>query len=210
MPGVLVASGTLGLIADKLRQIPKRSNSGPALENPASQAFWVKLTGFSAGVYQWTAQRPDAGTPGTFVALVNPAITGSYAHEANGSTTIATGRVVRLRPLIQDGAGHLHYVFVAEPGLKAPVNPLDLTYAGEHADAAGGDVDGAFDLTTLGVGDDTHDGLKRTIVIGTAYHEAGDQKLYEYRRDEIYDLQGRLVSGSAVYRVEIDVPEDCS
>jgi len=48
-----------------------------------------------------------------------------------------------------------------------------------------------------------------TMLTRFAYNHAGDQKLYAYYRDFVYDAQGALVSVSAETRVTIDTPESC-
>jgi hypothetical protein len=41
------------------------------------------------------------------------------------------------------------------------------------------------------------------------YNEAGDEKLYEFRRKLTFDKSGRLYSVSGETRIEVDAPEDC-
>ena len=41
------------------------------------------------------------------------------------------------------------------------------------------------------------------------YNEAGDEKLYEFRRKLTFDKSGRLYSVSGETRIEVDAPGDC-
>lgn len=96
-----------------------------------------------------------------------------------------------------------YYFMPGGGGLTVPENPYDISYAVEHTDAAGQTYDIAFDLTDLPVHDPVYDGVKFSITVGASYRDPGDQKLYEFRRDLIYNLNGQLCSSSAAYRIEI-------
>lgn len=58
-------------------------------------------------------------------------------------------------------------------------------------------------------GEETN-GLQLTIQTRAAYFDAGDQILYGYFRDLVFDSNGLLVTVSGETRTIIDTPEDCA
>lgn len=76
----------------------------------------------------------------------------------------------------------------------------DLTYSSEHSEAA--------NSSTWNVAS-TNEGVTVTICTGISYYEAGDQILYQYTRDFVFDTEGKLVSVSAETRTTVETPEAC-
>lgn len=91
------------------------------------------------------------------------------------------------------------------------MEPID-PYAGNPST----DVD---NLSVAGEGSETADtathtssganGVKVKLHTRSVYNNSGDEKLYGYQREFIFDKEGRLYSISAETRYEIDAPEDC-
>ncbi|MEI8194426.1 MAG: hypothetical protein WCI73_00810 [Phycisphaerae bacterium] len=213
MDGYNFTPATVTHLTTRIRAIPRPSLQRPAAVHVARFRYFSKITGFSGGVYQWTMQQEDQAHPGQFIDLndmTGTAITGTNAHEINGNTTVPSGTIVEMEKLMEDGSGVAHYWFTVRPPLLTPTNPLDLTFSGPHAEAAGQSYDAAFDLTALPSHSPPYDGVKVTRSQGPAYYSAGDAVLYVYLRDELYDLQGRLVSATATRRVMVDSPVNCS
>lgn len=73
-----------------------RGNVGPqgtALSISEPEAMWIKLTGHTGVAYSWTEQVPD--TAGTWQDGIRTGTTTvDPAYEANGVTTVTTGRIV--------------------------------------------------------------------------------------------------------------------
>ena len=91
------------------------------------------------------------------------------------------------------------------PGGNTPTDPLDLTYSGEHTEAAMGDS--GWDRSNQG----TKDGFKLTVQTGESYYDAGDEKLYKYTRVLTFNREGQCVLTSAETRVVVDTPaEGCA
>ena len=98
-------------------------------------------------------------------------------------------------------------------GAGVAAAPLDLTYADEHAEAAGTNFYAGYD------GDNvlwdrrkkpeggTFDGAKITMPTGISYYDDGDQKIYAYHVVLTFDSAGMLVKISQETRVVIETPE---
>lgn len=91
--------------------------------------------------------------------------------------------------------------------------PHDLTYTGEHQEAARTDTYTDDDSDTVLWSRHTpptdKDGVKVTVQLGAAYYHTGDEKLYAYVADMVFDSFGSLVKILEERRVEIDTPEAC-
>lgn len=93
-------------------------------------------------------------------------------------------------------------------------NPQDLTYTGEHSEAASTNFytnkDGVDVMIDLREPPDGTKGFIITQSTGSGYFDAGDSILYGYVADFHYDSIGALLFIEKERRVIIDTPEDCS
>jgi len=107
--GIALAPGAMGKVDNKLRQIPKPTDPDPQAR-PGLEGFWAKVTGYSAGVYQWMRQYWDASSsswtnqPG--------AVAGTNLIEGHGQG-IAVGSTVRIAPGAASSSGQLMMMAVA-------------------------------------------------------------------------------------------------
>lgn len=90
----------------------------------------------------------------------------------------------------------------------------DLTYTGEHTEAARtDDYESGYDETDVlfDFRDKPTDknSVKITMCIGFCYNNTGDKKLYAYMADFHYNDVGSLVKIEKERRVEIDAAESC-
>ena len=83
----------------------------------------------------------------------------------------------------------------------------DAEDPGTSIDTLGDDTEGsetaATDTWTAGGAD----GLALWVTCRVVYNDAGDEKLYEFRRKLTFDKSGRLYSASGETRIEVEVPE---
>lgn len=82
-------------------------------------------------------------------------------------------------------------------------NLTDLTYTGEHGEAAAEDS-WSHQNTQF------KDGFKVTIQTGEAYDHEGDKTLYAFVRDFTFNANGQLITVSTERRIVVDTPETCS
>lgn len=83
------------------------------------------------------------------------------------------------------------------------VDPLDLTYTGEHTEAAM--TDSGWDREDQA----DNDGVKITLLQAVTYYHDGDEKIYQYPRDFTIDSSGRVKLLGDPGRTDIETPEDC-
>jgi len=92
-------------------------------------------------------------------------------------------------------------------------DPQDLTYAGEHEEAARAptftNADGIDVMVDLREPEEDTQGFKITESLGSAYFDTGDEIFYQYVADYHYDSAGKVVFIEAERRVIVDVPEEC-
>ncbi len=93
------------------------------------------------------------------------------------------------------------------PGPAAAVTPIDvdqdnladLTYTGEHSEAADSSSWDHANVQAL-------DGFTVTIQTGEAYDDGGDQILYAFVRDFTFNAYGQLITVSAEQRIAVYTP----
>lgn len=159
---------------------------------PINESFWARLTN-STSPHSWERLADDAST-----TLIQTGTTN--ATEVNGRLGTPEGSIVRMFP---SAANETNYRFEFHGADETGGSPFDISYTGEHQEAARTGV--AWDRTAQ----TTYRGVKLTVQVGTAYYDAGDETLYAYMQDLQFDANGHLVSISEETRVEIDIPEDC-
>jgi len=159
---------------------------------PTCESFWARLTTDSSP-YSWERLADDAST--TLIQTGS-----SNATEVNGRLGIPDGSIVRMFP---SAANETNYRFEFHGADVTGGSPFDISYTGEHQEAARTGV--AWDRTAQG----SNRGVKLTVQVGTAFYDAGDMTLYAYMQDMTFDCNGHLVLISEETRVEIEVPEEC-
>lgn len=126
-PGVILSADSLRQLQTRIRSIPRPAGPGASGGAPAPWDFTAKITGYTGDVYQWTMQTPDPDHPGKYVdrtGVGSTTITGSYAHELNGSTNVSNGTIVMMTRLVDDRSGNAHYVFTG--GATTGLIPVTL------------------------------------------------------------------------------------
>jgi hypothetical protein len=115
MAGNKLSNDASRRLTGALLKIPKpkpvRGNNGLSFD-----PFWVNLTGFSSGVYQWKRRYGDPANPGKF-ADFSPSITGDRAHFPGITVGNFIGKDAWIQFLCLDGSGNDHYVILSAGGL---------------------------------------------------------------------------------------------
>jgi hypothetical protein len=109
--------------------------------------------------------------------------------------------------LTWDGETEL-WIAKALPEAPDPPDP-DAEDPGEDIDTLGGNTEGSETAATDTWTSGGTDGLALWQTCRVVYNEAGDEKLYEFRRKLTFDKSGRLYSVSGETRIEVDAPGSC-
>ena len=184
------------------RRVSALENKPDDVEPLPENAFFAKLTDETAGVY--TFVEVFLNSSGEW-ATVTDGESGTIARELNDGTGVNDDTIVIMRGEIDSG-GSIQYRFwgagAAAGGTVA--NPKVLYSTFEPAEAAATQND-SWDRSSQGA----NDGVKLYVDTGITYKHAGDEKLYGFYRELVFDSVGRLVTISTGTRYEIDVPEVC-
>jgi hypothetical protein len=162
---------------------------------PTTESFWAKLT-TDTSPYDWVRLRDDAVTETTITGTAN-------ATEVSGRDGIPIDSILRMFPKADNDASTGEYLFEYHGAQKGSASEFDISYTGEHQEAARTGV--AWDRAAQGA----DRGVKLTVQVGTAFYDAGDMTLYAYMQDLTFDANGHLILISEETRVEIEVPEEC-
>ncbi len=146
-------------------------------------------------------------TQGEFLVQYTGAIAiGELLGSQSGSTIVAAqadGNLVCIDTTVISGTNYaLVRMAIGGGGAGTYVTPTTIGTTAE-AEAARADT---WDRTAPPAGTD---GVIDTRIVRFAYNDAGDEILYAYYRNYLYDSIGALVAVSAETRVTIDVPEAC-
>jgi hypothetical protein len=152
-----------------------------------------------------TISSTAGGSAGTYGGTAFDLVTGLSA-----AATIVNEPEVALNPahkLLKTGES---YVGLVDPSSgNAFISPLPV---GETAtpNTLGSNTEGSetADSTTWSRTSDAKP-LDVWITCRVVYNDAGDHKLYEYRRKFSYDACGLLIAVSAEARIEVDAPGSC-
>lgn len=173
--------------------------------HPVVREFWAEITGSTARAHTFKERRHKRGDTDEFEDVPDGK-TGT-AYEVNWREGVPSGTQVLVHVLWDYSQSSPRYWFDIGAGDDqedgADANRTDITYAGEHTEAAISDT--GWDVEDQG----TERGLKLSVITGVAYYDAGDETLYAYKRDLEFDANGHLMRASTESRVAIEVPEAC-
>lgn len=129
-----------------------------------------------------------------------------YADVKNGDATqLESARIGSARILWKESGTGSKWAIVELGALGRGTNasPLELADENEGSETA---LTDDWDITDQG----EDDGLELWQVTRVVYNEAGDKKLYGFKRKMTFDSTGRLVLVGQEVRYEIDSPGACS
>tara|TARA_R100000306_G_scaffold44045_2_gene42244 strand:+ start:1316 stop:2020 length:705 start_codon:yes stop_codon:yes gene_type:complete len=168
-------------------------------EEEEPETFWAEITASSGTKHTWSERRQTS--PGSFASLTDGRSGALNAYDANGREDIPSGTIVRMHLHSEADQTVLLYGFDINHGLETSLATLGVT-SGDDEDR---------DATTWNVeSQGNNKGVTVTKLYRMAYDASGDEKLYAFYRNEIYDSNGQLlrIEGEQA-PVAVATPVDC-
>jgi len=175
------------------------SGTPPEYDDTEGTLYWIDESDFDATKKAWRALCCCSGAINRYHVSGGSVQDAVDGYDYLPIFTKPEIKAVRLSPVegFSDGVPIIDFAGTGGATASEPVDPKDLTYAGEHLSPARNvtwnRVDDAAD----------YDGVIVTVQTGASFHGS---YLYAYYQDFTYDSAGGLYSISAERRVEIDAP----